>query len=64
MSIKRALISVSNKSGIIEFAQNLASLNIEILSTQLLMGQLLINILIVSLISIYQRLNLMQRASS
>jgi len=33
MSIKRALISVSNKSGIIEFAQNLASLNIEILST-------------------------------
>ena len=33
MSIKRALISVSDKSGIIEFAQNLASLNIEILST-------------------------------
>jgi hypothetical protein len=42
----------------------LGVLNIEILSTQLLMGQLLINILIVSLISIYQRLNLMQRASS
>ena len=33
MSIKLALISVSDKSGIIEFAQNLASLNIEILST-------------------------------
>ena len=33
MSIKRALISVSDKSGIVEFAQNLASLNIEILST-------------------------------
>jgi phosphoribosylaminoimidazolecarboxamide formyltransferase/IMP cyclohydrolase len=33
MSIKRALISVSDKSGIIEFTQNLASLNIEILST-------------------------------
>ena len=33
MSIKRALISVSDKSGIIEFAQNLVSLNIEILST-------------------------------
>ena len=33
MSIKRALISVSDKSGIIEFAQKLASLNIEILST-------------------------------
>ena len=42
----------------------LGALNIEILSTQLLMGQLLINILIVSLISIYQRLNLMQGASS
>ena len=33
MSIKRALISVSDKSGIAEFAQSLASLNIEILST-------------------------------
>ena len=33
MSIKRALISVSDKSGIIEFAQKLASLNIEIVST-------------------------------
>jgi phosphoribosylaminoimidazolecarboxamide formyltransferase/IMP cyclohydrolase len=33
MSIKRALISVFDKSGIIEFSQNLASLNIEILST-------------------------------
>ena len=33
MSIKRALISVSDKSGIIEFAQNLVSLNVEILST-------------------------------
>ena len=33
MSIKRALISVSEKSGIIEFSQKLASLNIEILST-------------------------------
>ena len=33
MSIKRALISVYDKSGIVEFAQNLASLNIEILST-------------------------------
>ena len=33
MSIKRALISVSDKSGIIEFAQKLASFNIEILST-------------------------------
>ena len=33
MSIKLALISVSDKSGIIEFAQKLVSLNIEILST-------------------------------
>ena len=33
MSIKRALISVSDKSGIIEFAQKLASLSIEIVST-------------------------------
>ena len=33
MSIKRALISVSDKSGIIELAQDLVSLNIEILST-------------------------------
>ena len=33
MSIKRALISVYDKSGIIEFSQKLASLNIEILST-------------------------------
>ena len=33
MSIKRALIIVSDKSGIIEFSQKLASLNIEILST-------------------------------
>ena len=33
MSIKLALISVSDKSGIIKFAQKLASLSIEILST-------------------------------
>jgi len=33
MAIKRALISVSDKSGIIEFAQKLSDLNIEILST-------------------------------
>ena len=33
MSIKLALISVSDKSGIIEFTQKLASLSIEILST-------------------------------
>ena len=33
MSIKRALISVSDKSGIAEFAQSLVSHNIEILST-------------------------------
>ena len=33
MSIKLALISVSDKLGIIEFAQKLVSLNIEILST-------------------------------
>ena len=33
MSIKLALISVSDKSGIIEFAQKLSSLSIEILST-------------------------------
>ncbi|SFV80121.1 IMP cyclohydrolase / Phosphoribosylaminoimidazolecarboxamide formyltransferase [hydrothermal vent metagenome] len=33
MSIQRALISVSDKTGIIEFAQSLAEKNIEILST-------------------------------
>ena len=33
MPIKRALISVSDKSGIAEFAQSLVSHNIEILST-------------------------------
>ena len=33
MSIKRALISVSDKTGITQFAQSLVSLNIEILST-------------------------------
>ena len=33
MAIKRALISVSDKSGIIVFAQKLSNLNIEILST-------------------------------
>ena len=33
MAIKRALISVSDKSGIIDFARHLAQLNIEILST-------------------------------
>jgi len=33
MAIKRALISVSGKSGIIEFAQQLANFNVEILST-------------------------------
>ena len=33
MAIKRALISVSNKSGIIEFAQKLTNFNVEILST-------------------------------
>jgi phosphoribosylaminoimidazolecarboxamide formyltransferase/IMP cyclohydrolase len=33
MAIKRALISVSDKSGIIEFAQKLANLGIEIIST-------------------------------
>ena len=33
MSIKRALISVSDKSGITEFAKNLSLLNIEIIST-------------------------------
>ena len=33
MAIKRALISVSDKSGIIEFAQKIANLGIEILST-------------------------------
>ncbi|HIF88354.1 MAG TPA: bifunctional phosphoribosylaminoimidazolecarboxamide formyltransferase/IMP cyclohydrolase [Candidatus Thioglobus sp.] len=33
MAIKRALISVSDKSGIIEFAQKLSEFNIEILST-------------------------------
>ncbi len=33
MPIKRALISVSDKSGIIEFAQALASIDIEIIST-------------------------------
>ncbi|MFX1269843.1 MAG: IMP cyclohydrolase, partial [Promethearchaeota archaeon] len=31
--IKRALISVSDKSGIVEFAKGLQELNIEILST-------------------------------
>ena len=33
MTIKRALISVSDKTGIVEFAQNLAALGVEILST-------------------------------
>lgn len=33
LKIKRALISVSNKTGIVEFAQGLHALNIEILST-------------------------------
>ena len=33
MSIKRALISVSDKTGIAEFAKGLSLLNIEILST-------------------------------
>ena len=33
MAIQRALISVSDKTGIIELAQSLASKNIEILST-------------------------------
>ncbi|MFQ6055729.1 MAG: hypothetical protein ACE5J3_07090 [Methanosarcinales archaeon] len=33
MKIKRALISVSNKKGIIEFAKSLTELNIEIIST-------------------------------
>jgi phosphoribosylaminoimidazolecarboxamide formyltransferase / IMP cyclohydrolase len=33
MTIKRALISVSDKSGIVEFAQSLRQFNIEILST-------------------------------
>ena len=33
MTIKRALISVSDKTGIVEFAQDLAALGVEILST-------------------------------
>src|SRR5690606_12894426 len=33
MTIKRALISVSDKTGIVEFAQELAALGVEILST-------------------------------
>lgn len=33
ISIKRVLISVSDKEGIVEFARNLANLNIEIIST-------------------------------
>lgn len=33
MTTKRALISVSDKTGIVEFAQNLSDLNVEILST-------------------------------
>ena len=33
MTIKRALISVSDKTGIVEFAKNLANLGVEILST-------------------------------
>ena len=32
-SIRRALISVSDKTGVVEFAKKLASNNIEILST-------------------------------
>ena len=32
-AVKRALISVSDKTGIVEFAQGLANLRIEILST-------------------------------
>ncbi len=31
MTIKRALISVSDKTGIVEFAQNLAALGVEII---------------------------------
>ncbi|NLZ52030.1 MAG: IMP cyclohydrolase, partial [Thermoanaerobacteraceae bacterium] len=33
MMIKRALISVSNKEGIVEFAKGLYELNVEIIST-------------------------------
>jgi hypothetical protein len=33
MPVKRALISVSNKEGVIEFARGLADLGIEIIST-------------------------------
>ncbi len=33
MTIKRALISVLDKTGIFEFAQNLVALGVEILST-------------------------------
>jgi phosphoribosylaminoimidazolecarboxamide formyltransferase/IMP cyclohydrolase len=33
VSVKRALISVSDKSGIVEFAQSLQSQGVEILST-------------------------------
>ena len=33
MTIKRALISVSDKTGIVDFAQNLVALGVEILST-------------------------------
>ncbi len=33
VKIKRALISVSDKTGIVEFAQKLASFDVEILST-------------------------------
>jgi AICAR transformylase/IMP cyclohydrolase PurH len=33
MSIKRALISVSDKTGLVEFAKELAALNVEIIST-------------------------------
>jgi phosphoribosylaminoimidazolecarboxamide formyltransferase / IMP cyclohydrolase len=33
MTIKRALISVSDKTGIVEFAHNLVVLGVEILST-------------------------------
>lgn len=35
--IKRALISVSNKTGLIEFAKGIAELGVEILSTGVLL---------------------------
>ena len=37
IKIKRALISVSNKAGILDFARNLSDMGVELLSTGVLL---------------------------